>query len=62
VLRTRRRPEREGKSGRRQGCQRLGRIVHRGKTTPTSVNGSREAEVTEQSVFDDDPPKRSRTM
>jgi hypothetical protein len=30
--------ETEGKSGRRQGCQRLGCIGHRGKKTPTLVN------------------------
>ena len=30
--------ETEGKSGRRQGCQRLGRIGHRGKKTPTPAN------------------------
>jgi len=41
------------KGGRRQGCQRLDRIVHRGKTTPTLVNGSREADVTGQSVYGD---------
>jgi len=29
--------ETEGKRERRQGCQRLDRIVHRGKTTPTLV-------------------------
>lgn len=41
------------KGGRRQGCQRQDRIVHRGKTTPTLVNGSREAEVMGQSVYGD---------
>jgi hypothetical protein len=30
--------ETEGESGRRQGCQRLGCIGHRGKKTPTLVN------------------------
>jgi hypothetical protein len=34
-----------GPGERRQRCQRLDRIVHRGKTTPTPVNGRREAEV-----------------
>jgi len=31
--------ETEGESGRRQGCQRLGLFEHRGKKTPTPVNG-----------------------
>lgn len=30
--------ETEGKSGKRQGCQRLGRIGHRGNKTPTPVS------------------------
>jgi hypothetical protein len=38
------------KNGRRQGCQRLDRILHRGKTTPTPLTESREAEVRGHSV------------
>jgi hypothetical protein len=30
--------ETEGESGRRQGCQRLGLLEHRGKKTPTPAN------------------------
>jgi hypothetical protein len=50
--------ETEGKKERRQGCQRLGRIGHRGKKTPTPANevgddlgAGRSTEV--ESVFDE---------
>jgi hypothetical protein len=50
--------ETEGKKERRQGCQRLGRIGHRGKKTPTPANevgddlgAGRSTEV--ETVFDE---------
>jgi hypothetical protein len=42
------------KRGSRQGCQRLDRLEHRGKTTPTLVSEGREASPLEVSV-----PRRS---
>ena len=51
------------KKERRQECQRFGRIVHRGKKTPTLMTPGRPRERLRARgyVFDDDPPKRPWT-
>jgi hypothetical protein len=55
--------ETEGKREWRQGCQRLDRIVHRGKTTPTLVTnagdgGGARRSQRGNSCTVNDPPKR----
>jgi len=55
--------ETEGKRGKRQGCQRLGPVGHRGKKTPTLVikvgdgPGARRSRSGKRVRYD--PPKRS---
>jgi hypothetical protein len=60
--RMRRHPEHGGQEREATGMSEARSHRHRGKTTPTPVNESREAEVMGNRVFDDDPPKRSWTV